>query len=166
MLVYKTCTPDATEALGGKLAELLAPGDIVCLSGDLGAGKTLFVQGVVAGLGADATDVTSPTFTIMNVYAARIPVYHFDLYRLENTAALADIGFEEYLGGDGVALIEWADKFPAALPAEYLDIRFTVGDGPTERIITMIPQGTRYLQMSEELKERAGTGFRYCDPSV
>ena len=98
----------ATEALGRLLGKHAASGDVFCLSGDLGAGKTLLSRGVAVALGAEAEDVNSPTFAIMNVYQGReLEIRHFDLYRLNRPEELEDIGFEEYAGGDGVTLIEW-----------------------------------------------------------
>lgn len=161
MLVFTTTEPEGTFAFGRVLAKQLAPGDVICLSGDLGAGKTLLVQGIAAGLGV-SEGVTSPTFTILQVYdAARLMIYHFDLYRLENPDDLEDIGFEEYVRRDGVAVIEWADKFPARMPDERLWLELKIGDEAAERVITIQPFGTRYQQLCEELKHVAGTSFRY-----
>ena len=107
----------ATEALGRLLGKHAASGDVFCLSGDLGAGKTLLSRGVAVALGAEAEDVNSPTFAIMNVYQGReLEIRHFDLYRLNRPEELEDIGFEEYAGGDGVTLIEWAELFKEELP--------------------------------------------------
>lgn len=113
----------ATEEFGRRLGGLLESGDVVCLTGDLGAGKTLLAKGVAAGLGAAPEEVTSPTFTIMNVYQGRdLELRHFDLYRLNRAEELEDIGFGEYAGGEGVTLIEWAELFREELPPEYLQI--------------------------------------------
>ena len=114
---------DATERLGNILGSKAQDGDVICLTGDLGAGKTLLTQGVATALGVAAEDVTSPTFTIMNIYAGKeLEIRHFDLYRLNRPEELEDIGFSEYCGGDGVTLIEWAELFPDELPEEYLQI--------------------------------------------
>jgi tRNA threonylcarbamoyladenosine biosynthesis protein TsaE len=94
---------------------------VVVLSGDLGAGKTHLVQGVARGLGV-GDPVTSPTFNLLLVHRGRIPLYHFDLYRLEHAVELEDIGFYETIESDGVSMIEWGDRFPAALPPEYLEV--------------------------------------------
>lgn len=155
MLTIKTHEPAATFAFGRTLGRLLAAGDVVCLTGDLGAGKTLLVQGIAVGLDI-GEDVTSPTFTILQVYeTGRLPLYHFDLYRLDNENQLDDIGFAHYAGGDGVAVIEWADKFPAAMPDEHLLIELTGGDGgESGRLIELTPAGGRYRHLCEELSDK------------
>ena len=153
MLTITTDNPAATLAFGRSLGQRLAAGDVVCLTGDLGAGKTLLVQGMAAGLGV-TDDVTSPTFTILQVYeGGRLPFTHFDLYRLDEPADLEDIGFAEYTGGDGVAVIEWADKFAAAMPDERLWVELKSGGGESERTIELTPAGERYRRLCEELKE-------------
>ena len=102
----------ATEALGNLVGQHVKDGDVLCLSGDLGAGKTLFSRGVAIALGVQPDEVTSPTFAIMNVYeGSELEIRHFDLYRLNRPEELEDIGFEEYAGGDGITLIEWAELF-------------------------------------------------------
>ena len=109
--------PAETQALGCAEGARCAAGDVVALCGDLGAGKTQFVKGLVAGLGA-TSEVTSPTFTLIHEYdGGRLPVYHFDFYRLDSTAEAIALGLDEYLDGTGVSVIEWADKFPDLLPA-------------------------------------------------
>ena len=107
---------EETIALGQAIAATLRRGDVLALCGELGAGKTQFVKGLTSGLGADAA-VTSPTFTLIHEYSGGcLPVYHFDFYRLDDEDEALKIGLDEYLDGDGVCLIEWADKFPALLP--------------------------------------------------
>ena len=114
-------------AEGWHLAQSLVGGDVVCLIGELGAGKTHFAKGVVAGLGGDPSEVTSPTFTIVHEYReGRIPVFHFDLYRLESERELQDIGWDDCLNNDAVCLVEWADKFPHALPSGAIWVRFSI----------------------------------------
>lgn len=151
MVTIKTSSPEETLAIGRELAKLTSPGDVICLAGDLGAGKTLLVQGMAQALGVQ-DKVVSPTFTIMNVYSGPITIYHFDLYRLEQAAELRDIGFDEYLGGDGVAIIEWPDKFPDDLPKEKLWIKITAGPGSDDRLLTIECQGPRYQKFCKELK--------------
>lgn len=112
---YTTCSPEQTEALGKRLAETLKPGDIVAFYGDLGAGKTAFTRGLAAGLGATER-VTSPTYTIVNEYlSGRLPLFHFDLYRLSSSDELFDIGWEDYLSRGGVCAVEWSERASDAL---------------------------------------------------
>ncbi len=116
---------EATIAHGQTIAATLRRGDVLALCGDLGAGKTHFVKGLATGLGANAP-VTSPTFTLIHEYlGGRLPLYHFDFYRLDDEDEALKIGLDEYLDGDGVCVIEWADKFPALLPAPTRWLRFT-----------------------------------------
>jgi tRNA threonylcarbamoyladenosine biosynthesis protein TsaE len=103
---------DETSNVGERLARTLRPGDVVLLYGELGAGKTAFVRGLARGLGADPEDVSSPTFTLIQEYAGRIPLYHVDLYRLE-PHEIPDLGLDDLMLGDGVVAIEWADRWPA-----------------------------------------------------
>ena len=118
-------SPDETITLGRTIAATIRRGDVLALCGDLGAGKTHFVKGVAAGLGASAS-VTSPTFTLIHEYpGGRLPLYHFDFYRLDDEDEALKIGLDEYLDGDGACVIEWADKFPALLPPHTRWLRFT-----------------------------------------
>jgi len=130
-----TSSPEETEAAGERLAAMLRPGDVVALVGELGAGKTCFIQGLVRGLGA-TTRATSPTFVLINQYRGRLPIYHVDAYRTQSLAELMDLGIPELLQGDGVAVVEWADKLLPLLPAGTLEVRIAgVGDEP--RTITI-----------------------------
>lgn len=131
-----TAGPQETVALGRRLAADARPGDVWALVGDLGAGKTHFVQGVVAGLGANVA-ATSPTFTLVHEYpGGRLPVFHFDFYRLEDASEALALGWEEYLDeGGGLTLVEWADKFPALLPPGARWLRFGIGTGEARRIV-------------------------------
>jgi tRNA threonylcarbamoyladenosine biosynthesis protein TsaE len=107
---------EETTALGRQYASKAQAGDVFALSGDLGAGKTQFVKGLVAGLGSNAP-VTSPTFTILHEYeGGRLPAYHFDFYRLETREAALRLGLDDYFFGQGVAMVEWADRFPDLIP--------------------------------------------------
>ncbi len=114
-MIYESYNPDTTFEIGQKLAANVRAGDIICLVGDLGVGKTIFTQGFAAGLGID-THITSPTFTIVQVYEADIPLYHFDMYRIEDAQELESVGYQDYFWGKGVCLVEWANKVKAAIP--------------------------------------------------
>src|SRR5271155_2724089 len=116
-----------TDAFGHRLAQQLFPGAVVALIGTLGAGKTYLARAIAAGLGIANPDVVnSPTFVLIQEYQARLPIYHFDAYRLPSEREFADLGVHEYFAGDGVCLIEWADKVPTCLPNERLEIRITI----------------------------------------
>jgi tRNA threonylcarbamoyladenosine biosynthesis protein TsaE len=125
---------EETFQAGMAMAATAQPGDIFALVGDLGAGKTHWVKGLAAGLGSEAA-VTSPTFTLVHEYSGgRLPLYHFDCYRLETPEELLGIGLDEYMDGRAVLAIEWADKFPALLPAAARWVRFTIGPGDRREI--------------------------------
>lgn len=135
-----THSPDQTRQFGRRLASQLRAGDVLLLLGDLGAGKSELTRGIAQGLGVAST-VTSPSFTILNVYEdGRVPLYHFDWYRLSSSEELYEMGMDEYLGGDGVAVVEWPSMCPDAVPETRLEITLTpIGD--TEREITLAPMG-------------------------
>jgi tRNA threonylcarbamoyladenosine biosynthesis protein TsaE len=125
---------EETIAAGRKYAESAARGDIFALIGDLGAGKTQFVKGVAAGLGSKA-EVTSPTFVLVHHYEdGRLPVYHFDFYRIESSNAILRLGFDDYIFGDGVSVIEWADRYPELIPKEARWLSFEL-KGEQSRVI-------------------------------
>ena len=146
----QTQSPAQTRALGRRLSESLLPGDVVLLYGDLGAGKSELTRGIAEGLGITST-VTSPSFTILNVYdEGRIPLYHFDWYRLNGADELYEMGMDEYLGGDGVAVVEWPTQCPEAIPETHLAVRLTPV-GESEREITLTPMGSfRTICLSSE----------------
>jgi tRNA threonylcarbamoyladenosine biosynthesis protein TsaE len=125
-VVITTKSADETVALGKFLGGKASAGWVVGLSGDLGAGKTTFTRGFAEGAGADPNGVTSPTFTFLHVYAGRIPVYHLDLYRLDSEAQVRDLGVDEYVGGDGAALVEWFENVPGFLPPSRIEALLTV----------------------------------------
>ena len=143
MQIYSSPSAEATRLFARKLSERLQAGDVVWLQGNLGAGKTEFVKGLATGLGVDEP-VTSPTFALLNVYHGRIPLYHFDLYRLNRLEELDGIGFDEFIGGDGLAVIEWPDRFAAALPEEFVKVIIRPGETVTQRVIEIEPTGDRY----------------------
>ena len=127
-----------TYQLGVKLGKQAKPGDILCLTGDLGTGKTALAKGIAAGLDI-GEDIVSPTFTILHEYSGRFPLYHFDVYRLEDGESLWDIGFDEYLDRGGVCLIEWADQISEYIPkeAQWLHIEQDLSRGTEYRKITI-----------------------------
>ena len=142
----KTTSPEATKQLAATLAPYLRPGDVIVLDGDLGAGKTQFVQGVAAGLGVKSP-VTSPTFNILLEYDdGALPLYHFDLYRLEDEDELEDVDFFGVIEGDGVSFIEWGEKFPRAMPYTYLQITVSQ-DANGARIVRAHAFGERSRQL-------------------
>lgn len=139
-----------TEELAMKLAKLVQAGDLICLSGDLGAGKTTFTQAFAKGLNI-ADPVTSPTFTILHEYHdGRIPLYHFDVYRITNPMEMEDLGYEEYFFGNGVCVIEWATLIEDILPSNYLWIDLTV-EGPQERKMCLKATNEYYEKIIEEM---------------
>ena len=138
---------EETEAFGRSLAARLFPGAVVALIGTLGAGKTHLVRAIAEGLDiANVAVVNSPTFVLIQEYDARMPIYHFDAYRLKSEAEFADLGVHEYFQGDGVCLIEWADKVPTCLPRERLEIRIAI-TGETSRRFEMVGIGERYRDL-------------------
>lgn len=142
-----THSPAETRALGEKLAHLLLPGDVLLLWGDLGAGKSELTRGIAKGLGVTGP-ISSPSFTIMNVYDdGRIPLYHFDWYRLQSSEELYEMGMDEYLGGDGVAVIEWPGQCPDAIPEKYLSITIEPQEDETRRILFDYRGGFRDLKL-------------------
>ena len=149
-----TRSEDETIALGGILGSLLQAGDFIALTGELGSGKTSFVRGVAAGLAVDpATRITSPTYSLLHIYTGRLSLYHFDLYRLAGDADVEELGFAEFFFGDGVSLVEWADRLQEEMPAECLTITFLyVGDD--ERRIVFTAAGDRYEQLLKNLFAR------------
>lgn len=151
MVRIDSCTPEETERIGALLGSLLTPGDFVALQGELGAGKTRFARGVATGLGvAPEIPVTSPTYTLMNIYSGRLPLYHFDLYRLSGDAEVVDLGFVDYFLGDGVSLVEWSERLNDELPRERLEIAFTYL-GETMRRMTLTPTSAHFKKVVDTL---------------
>ena len=143
--------PAATTRVGRRLGELLFPGAVVALVGPLGAGKTYLVRAVAEGLGiADGRLVSSPTFVLIQEYPARLPVYHFDAYRLRGPEEFHDLGAAEYFEGSGVCLVEWADRVEACLPAEHLRITIEV-TGDNSRRLVVEGRGARYAELVKSL---------------
>ena len=138
-------SPEETQSLGVKLAQRLESGDVLALTGEIGAGKTTFVQGLGRGLGVPEGNVTSPSFVLVREYSGRIPLFHADLFRLDHLAGAETVGLEEYYDAGGATVIEWANRVPGILPKEHLEIRFEVV-GPRTRRLHLIPQGKRYQE--------------------
>jgi tRNA threonylcarbamoyladenosine biosynthesis protein TsaE len=137
-----TASSDESRELGRVLGAELGAGSLVALTGDLGSGKTVLVQGLARGLGFDGY-VSSPTFVIVNEYAGRIPIYHVDLYRIGDERSLVEIGYRELFFTDGASLVEWADRVPELLPAYRLDVRIEI-QGPNDRRFVLTPRGDGY----------------------
>jgi tRNA threonylcarbamoyladenosine biosynthesis protein TsaE len=143
----------ATEAFGGRLGELLFPGAVVALVGQLGAGKTHLTRAVAEGLGVkNPAAVNSPTFVLIQEYPARLPIYHFDAYRLGGATEFAELGVDEYFRGVGVCLVEWADKVESTLPAEHLRIEIEIVD-ENRRRFRVSAVGGRYEELVSQLGE-------------
>ena len=139
---------ETTVALGSSLGSLLFPRAVVALIGPLGAGKTTFVRAVAEGLGVkNLAAVNSPTFTLIHEYPARLPIYHFDAYRLATAEQFEGLGIQEYFAGDGVCLVEWADKFLELLPEERLEIRIE-RIGETARRWDVLGTGERHEELA------------------
>ena len=149
MFACRTAGVDQTRALGGAVATLVDAGDVVVLVGDLGAGKTAFVQGFAASLGVTAP-VTSPTFTLANRYEGRLVVNHLDVYRFEHFGEVQDLALPELLD-DGVTLVEWGDTISLALPAEHLSVTIRFGDGDDDRSFELRGQGETWNRRADPM---------------
>ncbi|MGL6185418.1 MAG: tRNA (adenosine(37)-N6)-threonylcarbamoyltransferase complex ATPase subunit type 1 TsaE [Clostridium chrysemydis] len=142
---------EETTALGETLGKILKPSDIVCLTGELGTGKTHITKGIAKGLGIDEP-ITSPTFTIVNEYdTGRLKLYHFDVYRVSDPDEIYAIGFDDYIFSNGVSIIEWANYIEEILPSEYLHIYIQkdLEKGEDYRKITITPYGEKYNYIKE-----------------
>ena len=154
MFKFKSDAPARTAELARRLAGVLRPGTVICLDGDLGAGKTLFVQNLAASLGVQG-EVTSPTFNLMNLYEdGRLPLVHFDLYRLEQVYELDEIGFYDYAENpDGLVLIEWAEKFPECLPEDHIALEIQRTDVENERVLVFSLAGSALQDVYKEMEK-------------
>ena len=152
-LLFVSDSIKKTNFLGKELGFFMQAGDTIALSGELGAGKTTFVKAMATALGISKDDVSSPSYTLLNEYYGRIPMYHFDLYRLEGADDVDDLGFDEYMAGDGRALVEWAELAPQILPSQYLEINIMIS-GEQSRDFEIKGIGERYVQIVERLRGR------------
>jgi tRNA threonylcarbamoyladenosine biosynthesis protein TsaE len=133
-LAVEVDSEDETAQLGGVIAELVEPGSVIGLVGTLGAGKTRLVRAIAEALGVDPAAISSPTFVLIHEYDGRLPIYHFDAYRLESLQAFEDLGVADYWGGDGVCLVEWADRVRGVLPDDCWIITLEL-TGPVSRTV-------------------------------
>lgn len=144
---------EETIRLGEKIASLLRQGDILCLYGKLGSGKTIFVKGVASGLGLDPKQIISPTFILVRQYQTlRIPLFHFDLYRLNSPEEIFALGYEEYFFDAGITIVEWAQRLKWLLPEEHLRVEFFI-KGKNKRQLSFSSFGQRYHQLLAEIKK-------------
>jgi tRNA threonylcarbamoyladenosine biosynthesis protein TsaE len=150
-LQVRTASVEETRDVGAAVAGLARPGDVVVLAGDLGAGKTAFVQGFGRALGV-AGRITSPTFTLVHVYEGRLPIHHLDVYRLDQVQEALDLGLAEMLDDGGVVLVEWGDAILPALPHDLLEVRLTLGDGDDDRTITARAVGPGWAARTRALE--------------
>jgi tRNA threonylcarbamoyladenosine biosynthesis protein TsaE len=151
-LVARTRSVEETRALAGALAQLTMPGDLLLLAGDLGAGKTAFVQGFGRALGVDEP-ITSPTFTLAQRYDGARVVHHLDVYRLDQLHEVLELGLEELLDEGGVVLVEWGEAVLPVVPADYLQVQLTFGEGDDERQLRFRPVGGRWSARQRLLSE-------------
>jgi len=153
--IYEAVDESGTVALGAALADTLPGGTTVALCGTLGAGKTRLVQAIAQSVGVDRSEVTSPTFVLIREHHGRHTVYHIDAYRLHDEDEFLELGVEEYFGGDGLVLIEWADRVANCLPKDHIEIHIEV-TGPQSRQFEVVPIGERYATMPEQLSGKLG----------
>jgi len=145
-------SPRRTRAIAAALSRALSPGDVLFLRGGLGSGKTVFAKGIAAGLGIDPARVVSPTFVLLREYrGGKIPLYHFDLYRLDGPRQAAPLGLEEYMQGDGICVVEWPDRLGCLECPEYLQVNIgrEENGGRNRRTLEFVPCGARYSRLME-----------------
>ena len=142
---------EETIDFGKRLGSVLGGGDVIALCGELGSGKTILVKGIAEGLGVKNTEyVNSPSFVILKEYKGKFPLYHFDIYRLGDVSEFSTVGYTEYFYGNGVSVIEWADKIIERLPKEFLRIDISI-ERKKERKLRIVPYGERYGKLAEKL---------------
>ncbi len=154
MVCVKTRSYEETVEFGKKLGKILAPNDVICLTGDLGTGKTALTHGIAKSLGINSY-ITSPTFTIVNEHQGKYPLFHFDVYRIADPDEMFDIGFEEYLSAEGVAVIEWGELIRDILPHEIININVkkALDESLDTRLIEVDFVGERYSDYQKRLEE-------------
>ena len=163
-MTVQACTRsvDETRQLAAAVADLARPGDVLVLAGDLGAGKTAFVQGFSRGLGVEDR-VTSPTFTLVHVYdGGRLPIHHLDVYRLDQLSEAVDLGLAEMLDDGGVVLVEWGDAITPVLPHELLEVRLTFGEGDDDRTLAFRAVGSAWYGRLPQLELAVGPWSGQC----
>ncbi len=164
LVSFSFCSSSAeqTQLLGNALGRVVQSGVLVLLNGELGAGKTCLAKGIASGLGvAQSTPITSPTYTLLNSYVGRLPLYHFDLYRLADEDELLELGFDEYFHGDGVALVEWAQRCPQLVTGA-MEINITYVDDNTRQFDITIDQNLPQYQATCELLRNADSFSISC----
>lgn len=154
-IVLGTRAPGETREVGAAIAEVLLPGDVVSLTGDLGAGKTTLVQGAAAAL--EVTEqVTSPSFVLLREYRGRMPIYHVDVYRLDRVQEVLDLGFEDLLDPQGVVFVEWGDAIEGLLPDSHLEVELRVGEEDVEREVVVRARGRGWAERWDRLDGALG----------
>ena len=151
-LTARTSSAEETRSLASTLTGLVAPGDLVLLTGDLAAGKTTFAQGIGRGLGV-AVPITSPTFTLHRRYEGRLELNHLDVYRIDQMAEVADLGLPELLEGEALTLIEWGDVIAPMLPLDFLEVKINLGPGDDDRHFEFLVVGARWASRASQLGE-------------
>jgi tRNA threonylcarbamoyladenosine biosynthesis protein TsaE len=147
----RTRSAGATQEVAAAIGAVLEAGDVLVLAGDLGAGKTTFTQGLAASLGV-TTPVTSPTFTLVHEYAGRVPIVHIDVYRLEHLQEVHDLGFDELVGGEAIAIVEWGDILGPLLPPDRLQLTFEYAtDDENTRFVSLAPHGLSWARRADTL---------------
>lgn len=156
-IVFQAGDEDETAKLGVALAGILPPGSVVALNGPLGAGKTRLVQALAEALGVLRSECVSPTFMLINEYRGRLPVYHFDAYRVKDEDEFLELGPDEYFEGAGITLVEWAERVERCLPTQRLEIRIEP-ISPTERRFEITARGANYADLLTRLQVGPATG--------
>lgn len=145
-------SPAQTHEFGENLSRHLKPGNVVCLFGPLGSGKTVLTKGIATGLGLKDKAVTSPTFTFLNILEGKTHLYHFDLYRIESLKEIEDLGIDDFLYGEGVCVVEWAEKLGSLLPSDHLEIKIS-HKNETTRSLDIVAKGKRSKELLNTLSK-------------